>query len=228
MKPVVIKQKAISYRKKGYSYSMINKILKLPKSTLSGWLKDIEFIPNEEVLQRVGLCIKKLTIYSQKKALERQKIRKGIQYKGKEQIKKLSLENLRFVGAILYLAEGGKKQKEVKLTNSDPRVIRLTINWLTQVCGVSINDIQARVHMYPDNSETKSISYWSEISKIPKNQFQKTQVDTRIKKSKYKHGLLPYGTLHIRVRKSCDLYHKIMGWVDGILEKSEQLTAGIL
>lgn len=222
------KEAALYYRKKGYSYSMIAQKTGVGKSMLSYWLKDVKFLPNERVLRNIKLCIKKLTVYAQKKALERQKKRKQIKDRAKKQIKHLALKNLWLIGSVLYLAEGGKKIKEVKITNSDPRIIKLVINWLTKVCHVNFDDIQATIHIYPDNNEVKSIKYWSLISGVPRSQFQKTQIDTRIKKSTYKHGSLPYGTLHLRVKKSNELYYKIMGWSEGILEKSNQLHAGIV
>ena len=54
MRSQSIHQKAIYYRKKGYSYNMISQKLGLAKSTLSNWLKEIPFSPNKEVIARIG------------------------------------------------------------------------------------------------------------------------------------------------------------------------------
>ena len=55
MKPLSIKEKALYYRKKGYSYNMISEKLGLAKSTLSDWLKEIPYQPNRKVISRIKL-----------------------------------------------------------------------------------------------------------------------------------------------------------------------------
>jgi D-alanyl-D-alanine carboxypeptidase len=42
-----IKENAIKLRKEGNSYSFISAKLSIAKSTLSNWLKNIEFMPND-------------------------------------------------------------------------------------------------------------------------------------------------------------------------------------
>jgi len=219
MKPLNFKEKAINYRKQGYSYNMILEKLGIAKSTLSGWLREIKFTPNPEVVARINKTrqkFRKLGFFKHQAAIElRNKIREG----AKLEIRNLSKKELKYIGAILYLGEGNKSQGEVRLTNSDPRVIKLFIHWLKIICGVKPQDIQAEVHIYPDNNKDEVIQYWSKTTKIPKSQFQKTQIDIRIKKSKIKSKRLPCGTLHLRVRRSGNLYQQISGWIEGVLYK---------
>ena len=46
-----IKEKAIKLRKEGYSYSYIKDKLGISKGTLSYWLRDIKYVPNEYTLK---------------------------------------------------------------------------------------------------------------------------------------------------------------------------------
>jgi hypothetical protein len=222
MKPLTIKEQAISYRKQGYSYTMIKEKLDVAvaKSTLSIWLKDTPFAPNEKVIARIQFAKRKLILAAQERGLATQRFREEIQQKAKKEITKIDRENLWYIGVALYLAEGGKKQKQIQVTNSDPRVIKIIMKWLMIICGVNIGDVAAAVHIYPDTNEDEAIKFWSKITNIPKSQFQKTIIDRRIKKLKIKRGFLPYGTLTIRVRKGGILFAKISGWIEGILEKS--------
>ncbi len=219
MKSLSIREKAISYRKQGYSYNMIAERLSLAKSTLSVWLKDINFVPNEQVIARIQFAKRKLIIAAQKRGLKARKSREEIERKAEGEIKRIDRENLWHIGTILYLCEGAKKQRQIQIANSDPRVIKIAMKWLTNICKVSIDDIRAGIHIYPDINENKAIKFWSKITKLPKSQFQKTMIDRRIKKLKIRHGLLPYGTLHLRVRRGGILFSKISGWINGILEK---------
>ena len=219
MKLLSLKEKALNYRKGGYSYNMISKKLGLAKSTLSDWFRQIDFVPNQEVLSRINSARKKLMKLGFIKHQTAIKLRNEIRQKSREEIKNLSKKDLWYVGTILYLGEGNKSQGYVRLSNSDPRVIKLFIRWLKITCGVDPKDIRAAVHIYQDNNPTEAICYWSEIAEISESQFKKTQVDKRIKKSKIKFKHLPYGTLHLWVKKSRNLFQRISGWIEGILEK---------
>lgn len=225
MKAPEIKQKAINYRKEGYSYNIISEKLSLSKSTVSYWLKDIDYKPNEKVLIRIKENLKKFTLYNQQKGLQRLKEREEIKRKAAEKIKNVSKRELWFIGSALYLAEGNKKNKEIRITNSDPRVIKLVIRWFRNICKVKPENIKAVVHIYPNNNEKQSIKYWSNITGIPKKQFSKTQIDRRIKKSRLKFGMFPFGTIHLRVKRSGNLFCKVNGWIEGILNK---VNAGVV
>jgi len=49
-----IRQKAIELRKAGYSYNYIMKYIPVAKSTLSEWLYDIPFTPNQHTKETIG------------------------------------------------------------------------------------------------------------------------------------------------------------------------------
>jgi len=172
MKPLTIKEQAVSYRKKGYSYSMIRERLNvgIAKSTLSVWLKDIPFTPNEKVIARIQFAKRKLILFAQRKGLQTQRFRKRVRQEAKREIVNINRDNLWHIGTALYLAEGGKKQKQVQITNSDPRVIKLIMRWLIATCKVNPYNIRAAVRVYPDIEEDKAIKFWSRITKLPKKQ----------------------------------------------------------
>lgn len=219
MKSPTIKERAIAYRKRGYSYAMIAERFQITKSTLSNWLKDIPFVPNKQVASRINAARRQLILQSQRRGLDAQKIRKRIHEEAKAKITRITQENLWHIGSALYLAEGLKKQRQVQITNSDPKVIQIAMRWLLIVCNVPIKNIMASIHLYPDIKEARAIRFWSEITKLPRSQFQKTIIDRRLKVSKFKHGILPFGTLKLRIRKGGVLFEKISGWIEGIVEK---------
>jgi hypothetical protein len=220
MKSKIIKERAIAYRKRGYSYGMILRHIDVTQSTLSAWLRDIPFAPNSRVLKRISEARRQFVIRTQERALRVQAERRKIREEAKSEISHITKENLWHIGTMLYLAEGVKKQRQIQISNSDPRVIRIAMRWLLEVCKTPHKNIVASIHLYPDIEEAKAIRFWSHITHLRKSQFQKTIVDTRQKVSKFKHGTLPFGTLHIRVRQGSILFEKISGWIEGILEKT--------
>jgi transposase len=48
------KRQAVELRGKGMSYGLISEKLGISKSTLSNWLKDLPYTPNEQVLSRIS------------------------------------------------------------------------------------------------------------------------------------------------------------------------------
>ena len=77
-----------------------------------------------------------------------------------------------------------------------------------------------RIHAYPDNNINTVLKFWSDLTKIPEEQFAKVYIDTRTNKITRNSGKLPYGTLHIRVRglngkyAKSNLFRKILSWID--------------
>lgn len=215
-----LKLKAKKLRDAGYSYNMIYSKLGISKSTLSNWFKDKQFIPNKEVLHRIQ--------YGPIKSAEKSHNRKVTEIKkllkvGTKEIGMLSKRDLWLLGIGLYIGEGTKTYENVRLVNSDPAIVKLSVKWFKEICHVNDANITVTLHLYSDNDIKKSIDYWSKMLNLPTSNFRKTQIDLRKDKSKIRNKKLPYGTAHINViangnpEKGVRLHRKLMGWINGVL-----------
>ena len=219
MKPFSIKEKAINYRKRGYSYNMISERFGLAKGTLSDWLREIPYKPNEEVIRRIKAGpAKAAELQHNKKVMDIIMMKKL----ARKEFGKLTKRDLWLLGLGLYLGEGSKLYEIIEVVNSDPEIIKIAMKWFREICGFSDKNFAPSVHIYPDNDIQKTIKYWSKITGVSKTQFRKTQIDRRLNKSRKMKRKLPYGTLHLRV-KSCgkkefgrSLHRRIMGWIEAI------------
>lgn len=218
-----LKQNALRLRKAGYSYNMIGKKLNIAKSTLSNWLTNIPFIPNTEVLQRVGRARLKSALHKQRIKFEN--IAK-MKYEAAREVREISSRDLFMLGIGLYLGEGSKSQEQVKIVNADPIIIKLGIRWLKEFGGVRKEHLRVAVHGYPDHDINKIVNFWSRELSIPSEQFIKTQIDIRLNKSTLKRRKLPYGTAHVYVRGGGthllgvkNLHRKIMGWIEATIKQ---------
>ncbi len=220
MKQVSIKEKAIKLREKGYSYSLIKEQLGVSKSTLSCWLSKISYTPNEETRKKIGLARNNSIVTRNKKRLL---IYKQIELQAKKEIGKISKRDLFMLGISLYIGEGAKTQKIIRIINADPRVINLAIKWFCEICNMDINNFSLAIHLYPDNNIQESLKYWHKQTKIPLKQFGKTQVDKRKKKNIVRINKLPYGTAHLTIRSNGKkelgvlLFKRIEFWMDIVL-----------
>ncbi|MBU3901397.1 hypothetical protein KJ590_03730 [Patescibacteria group bacterium] len=220
MKNKTIKNNALHLRNKGYSYNLIAAKLKVSKSTLSCWLKDVPFSPNNLVLKR----IKTGPFISGQKSHEKRVINiLKIKSLAKKELGIISKRDLWMVGIGLYIGEGSKIYETIRIINSDPKVIALAIKWFKHICNLEIDNITIAIHLYPDNDVKKCLKFWSKITGLPIEQFRKTQIDKRQDKSTKKKRKLPYGTAHLTIVSNgntdygVNLHRKITGWIEGVL-----------
>ena len=219
---------AIQLRKKGNSYSQIRETLKVPKSTLSYWLRDLKISnpAREKIMKRAhsasiaGLIKKKKnqTFLAKQGADE-------IRRKARQEAKKLFGNPLFISGVSLYWAEGykkgayGSKWKGVDFANSDPETIKVIMKFFRSFCGVEEKRIKIQLMVHDNMSAKKALSFWSALTKIPKRQFMKiSRIFSKSSKKKRNPSSLIYGTIHIRIA-DVKLFFRIIGWIDGLKER---------
>lgn len=222
MKPPSIKERAIFYRGRGYSYNMISERLGLSKGTLSDWLGEIPYKPNKEVLKRIQLApAKSAEMAHNRKIASIVRIRQV----AKEELGNITKRDLWMLGIGLYLGEGAKAYEHTRIINSDPKIIKTAIRWFRESCDIKNKNFTLTIHTYPDNNIEKTLDYWSKVTGITRSQFRKTQIDRRTNKSRLRRGKLPYGTAQLTViangEKECgvDLHRRIMGWIEATLNQ---------
>lgn len=213
---------AIELRKEGCSYSEISRRINISKSTLSDWLKNIPFSPNQETRSRIKLASTKSATTMRAKRVA--SISKAKSQATKE-IGKLTKRDLWLFGTGLYLGEGAKSIESVRIINSNSNVVKLGIAWLNKICEVSLENLTIAIHTHPDINIPKILKYWSLETGIPISQFGKTQIDRRTNKSNSKRNSLPHGTVQIRVRANGNnklgvyLHRRIMGWIETVTQQ---------
>jgi len=224
MKSLTLREKTINLRKRGYSYGMITKELGIAKGTLSNWLQKISYTPNKEVLRRVGEARMKMAETKRKQMLDNIQIMKQL---ARKEIGKISNRDLFLLGVGLYLGDGEKTYENIRITNSDPKIIKIAMRWFQEICGFKMKNFIPSVHLYPDNDIEESLNYWARITGIPKKQFNKTQIDRRSNKSERKKRKLPHGTFHLKTKSFGEkefgksLHRRIMGWIEAVEDQSE-------
>jgi len=216
----ILKDKAIKLRKEGYSYSYIQKVVGVSKSTLSNWLKDAPYTPNTQTIKTIGKARTASAVaknkIKQESVLEASKL-------AKEDIGKLSKRDLFMLGLGIYIGEGSKSIVQIRVVNSDYRVIVLMIRWFHEVCNIPKTHMFIRIHTYPAVDEKELLTYWHNITGLSYSQFQKTYRDTRSNKKKYKEGTLPYGTAHLSIkslgRKDLGILftRRLLNWMEIVL-----------
>jgi transposase-like protein/preprotein translocase subunit Sec61beta len=213
---------ALDMRKKGKSYKEISKKLGIPKSTMHYWFKDLrwsEKIKDDLTKKAVKLSRKRIKKVIKANKERWLKWREDFKKEAVREFPKLKINPVFIAGLMLYWGEGDSNLKNtVRLTNIDPRMIILFCKFVTEILMVSRIDIRVHLTIYPDLSEEKCKEYWSKKIKIPKNQFDKTQIIY----GKHPTRRLENGICSIRVPKSCGLKEKIFVWIDLFSKESKK------
>ena len=131
----------------------------------------------------------------------------------------LSKRDLFLAGVALYWAEGYRKgDGEFGFTNSDPRMIKLILKWLTEACGVLQSDIHCRIciNAFHENRIEDVERFWVSLTGFSPSKFSKPTFIKASTRKQYLNADNYFGTLRVKVRKSKNLKRKIMGWIDGM------------
>ena len=204
---------AIKLRKQKKSYNEISKILGIPKSTMHYWFKEnpwSEKIKRELMKKAWKLGKKQLKLMAKANKKKWEEWHKQCQQEAVKEFPSLKNNQLFLAGLMLYWGEGDSKMKncQVRLSNTDPEMIRIFSLFLQKICKVPKNKIKIALILYPDLDEQKCKKLWQKATGIPINQFTKAQFI----KGKHPTTRLSYGICNINLG-SRELKEKIFTWI---------------
>lgn len=219
------KKQAIILRKQGKSIKEISRELKVAKSSVSLWVRNIELTSSQiKYLKDKGLFREKIE-RTRKTRLTNEKIKRDrLINEAKNNVPRITHKQLWLIGIMLYWGEGSKTRRNVQFSNSDPDLIKMIMLFFRDVCKVPESKFRAHLHIHEHLDFKEAELYWSKISDIDLSQFYVTY-RKQSKASKGKKDSLPYGTLDIYVMDTF-LFYKIAGWARGISYRLLNESAG--
>ena len=207
------KRQAIALRQQGHSYSEIMRVIpNLSKGTISGWLKNIELSSEhrQRIIEKAASIPKEVRLRgawaNKAKALQRIE---AIRQQAKNDFRKLAREHLFIAGIMLYWAEGSKSSRCFQFMNSDWRIIDLMLRFLREVVKVDEELIKIRLFIHRVYQDENCEKYWSSVTKIPIERFQKTvfKPSPHILKKNQEYK----GCCRIEITRS-EIFWKIIEW----------------
>jgi hypothetical protein len=181
-----MRERAVAFRKKGYSFSQINRALdsNVPKSTISFWLSGIELSSFQK--QKLEIKRKKDLEGARQKALEtkkkkREKYLKNLLNENKWIISELkNIKTKKITLVMLYLAEGSKTRRgSITFGNSDPLIIKLFLNLLRSCYEIDESKFRCTLQCRGDQNIENLEIFWSKLTNISLSRFYKARVDPR-------------------------------------------------
>lgn len=216
------KNLAVKMRRRGASYGDIRAKISVSKGTLSTWLKDIELSPTQIKTLLKGREVSRYAAGEKRKTERKIKTKKLVELAKKEFVEMIK-SPLFLIGLSLYWAEGDKhKQERVKFTNSDAVLIAIMMRWFREICHVPENKFRIALHIHNIHVTKDVKTYWSALTGIPINQFQKVYI--KPSSLKYRRNILYNGTCAIVVHNK-DLFRRITGWKEALAERFATLPS---
>lgn len=179
-----LKEKALKLRRGGLSIRNVEIQLGIPRSTLSGWFKDIELSTKQKkglYLEWRGALVKarvKAALWHTKQKeirLEEARIQAENVLKNIDTSKN---EIIDLVLAALYLGEGFKTT-DTGMGNSDPLVLKFFITALQNNYDLPLSKIKCELHLRADQNPVSIKKYWAKELGIPLSNFTTTSIDKR-------------------------------------------------
>lgn len=106
----------------------------------------------------------------------------------------------------------GSKTKGICVTNSDPDLMRTIMRWFRYCLSVSDDRFSVRLHLHSGQNEWETKRYWAEVTQVPLAQFGKTF--WKQEGTGHRKNVLYRGTVQVAVRRSWNLLHRVMGWIE--------------
>jgi transposase-like protein len=209
---------AIKLRKSGKSYLEIRKKLGVAKSTLSLWLRDYHLTPKQT--EKLNVRYKAKSVEKYRETVRKRNEKRLLETYNREKKILLPITKREFfiAGLFLYLGEGAKSRSAaVSINNTDPNIVKFTLNWYTKVLKIPKEKIKVNLQLYKDMNIKENMDYWSKLLDIPLSNFHKPYIKKTTTKgidhSGYKHGTC--GIYHGNAR----LHEKIMMSMQCILDR---------
>lgn len=213
------KQKAQELRKQGLSYKEIQEVVPIPKSTLSGWCRDIALTEKQALRlfkNRLKGSEKGRIIGAKRQQAKRIAETQEFMEKGKKEVGLLSKRDRFIVGLALYAAEGTKKDRACSFSNSDPSLIKFMANWFREFCQVPEYKLRGAIWLHEGLNEEIAKKHWSNLVAIPLLQFHKTYIAKNKSESlKIRKNIHSYGVFSLKF-SDAKIHRKIMGWIAGV------------
>jgi len=212
-----LREQARELRRQGRSFNEIVDALKVSKSSVSLWVRDLPRPPRKPLSEEAEARLARGRA-SRSAALT------ATTTAARAQIGALDDRELLIAGAMAYWCEGSKNKPghqndRVAFTNSDPGLISLFLRFLASV-GVPPETLIFRLYIHEDADIDGAQAFWRQLTGAPPEQFRspflKQQNPSTVRKNR---GDGFRGCLRIDVRQSRDVYRRIEGWANAILKE---------
>jgi AcrR family transcriptional regulator len=188
-------------RREGLSMRDIESRLRVSRSSVSLWVRDIELTCEQhEALRERNAIYDRQRLGNKIWAAQSRERRMRWQADGREIARRG--DPMFAAGCMLYWAEGSKTRNAAQMTNSDPEVLRFFVQFLRAYFQIPDERFAVACNLFADHlpRQREVEQFWLETLRLPSSALRKSIVNTYSKYSQKKRkNMLPYGTCRVTV-----------------------------
>ncbi len=203
-------RKAIELRRQGFSYSEIAAQLKISKTSVSNWVKNVRLTEDEKknlernlkskkerTRMKISISLRAKKVYREKRAYENAE-RDFIKY---------TKDSFFAFGVGLYSARGGK-HGVFQYMSSDKETIKIMLKWIEKYLEVSREKIKYRVFVDVSWKNKGVEENWAKVCRVSREKFQKTMI-MRSRNTEKSPDYM--GSLAILIT-DIEVYRRVLAW----------------
>jgi hypothetical protein len=178
------RQRARELRAQSWTLQEIATELGVSKGSVSGWVRDVDFIPRPRNRGHPGSPKHPMRL---KKEAELARCRA----EAEEWVGDMSARDLAMYALALYAGEGSKRDGSVVFANSDPVLMRIFTNWLRQEFELDETKFRVKLYLHADLDVDAAIEHWSGVLGVPRHQFNqpyRAVVDETMRSNRHVFG----------------------------------------
>lgn len=186
MRDLRIRESVIKERKKGNSFKKLALKFNLPEGTVYSWIKDVQLSAEAKAVLKknseYGRVLGRRTVLERRK---REKLK--LQRKTTSELSSLNVDRIqrKLLCAFLFWAEGAKELNHVTFINSDPKMVKTFLILFRSSFDLDERKFRILVHLHEYHEEKEILKYWSEVTGIPLNQFNRSYLKPHTGKNKH-------------------------------------------
>jgi hypothetical protein len=202
-------------RRTGLSYAEIMDLIPVKKSTLATWCREVRLTDEQYAAikertygSRVGIPVD--TNWRRREEIGR------IRELARSQVPALINDPLWVAGVILYWAEGAKTSGHLSMANTDPRALRLFIDWIRSYLERDAH-FSLHLHLHDGNDEPAAREHWRAETGLMEANFHRTFIKPAGTGHRKNH--LVHGICTVKMRRPSNAWNIVMEWIDALSER---------
>jgi len=184
------RERARELRARSWTLNDIATELGVSKSSVSVWVRDVEFEPKPRNRGHSSHRPHPLTV---KRLAQIEQCR----LEAEAFASTLTDRDLFVYGLVLYVGEGAKTESSgVRLANTSTDVMVAYVRWLRRFFSIDENRLYARLYLHVGLDEERAIEHWSGALQIARERFQKSYRAKQrgsFRRSKHRFGCVSVG-----------------------------------
>jgi predicted transcriptional regulator len=206
-------EQAVQFRKRGFTYSEIAKIVGVSKSTVSNWVAKKAFskkIRTENAVRAARDNVKRIGVVNKMRAAERMAHYAEALRSADTEYRHYKKDSAFIAGLMAYVCLGDTTNTgRIRLSSTHMIAHISFIQFSEAYLGIHKDQLHFWLLLYSDQNEKKLSSFWSKSLKLSRDRFNKSQVIAQTSSSRG----LQHGTGNTIIGNTV-LKKKLLRWIE--------------